>query len=104
MEETMNGTMFDSPVFVKEGTYLVREIASLDDAVDFLMEWPEDLQDLIHETALQACHAVHDGRFPMSAARKAFADFAKRANILEEAESVMPWMVAPQPGGGGVPG
>jgi hypothetical protein len=100
MEETMNSMMFDGPVFVKEGTFLVREIASLDDAVDFLMEWPEELQDLIHETAVRACHAAHDGRFPMSEARKAFADFAKRANILEESESVMPWMIASQPADG----
>jgi hypothetical protein len=90
----------DSPVFVQEGAYLVREIASLDDAVDFLTEWPEDLQDLVHLAALEACHAAHDGRLPMSSAREAFVGFAKRANILEDSVAVIPWMIGSEPGGG----
>jgi hypothetical protein len=102
LEETMNDRMFHSPVFVKEGAYLVREIASIGDAADFLMEWPEDLQDLIYETALEACHAAYHGSLPVSAAREAFVGFAKKANILEDAVSAMPWMIGAGSGGGGV--
>lgn len=98
----MNNRMFQSPVFVKEGAYLMREIASIDDATDFLVEWPEDRQDLTFDTALEACYAAQDGSLPLSAAREAFVGFAKRANILEDAISAMPWMIGSGRGGGGM--
>jgi len=50
MEVSMSDRLFDSPVFVKDGPFLVREIASLGDAFDFLDQWPEHDRDLIHET------------------------------------------------------
>ena len=67
----MNITAFSSPVFVKSGAYLVQEIADLEDAIDFLEEWPEDRRSLIHETALRACYQAHGGFSPMSVARDA---------------------------------
>lgn len=69
----MNPDAFSSPVFVKRATYIVQEIASLADAIDFLNEWPDDRRDLIHEAALRACYDAYDGRKPVSAARNAFA-------------------------------
>jgi hypothetical protein len=102
LEERMNITAFSSPVFVKSGAYLVQEIADLEDAVDFLEEWPEDRRSLIHETALRACYQAHGGLKPMSVARDAFVGFAKRAGILEEPEAVMPWIAASNSGGGQV--
>lgn len=62
----MRAEAFRSPVFVKRATYIVQEIASLADAIDFLDEWPEDLRDLIHETALRVCYDAYDGRKPIS--------------------------------------
>ncbi|MEQ1954672.1 DUF982 domain-containing protein [Mesorhizobium sp. CN2-181] len=98
----MNPDAFSSPVFVKRATYMVQEIASLADAVDFLNEWPEDCRDLIHEAALWACYDAYDGRKPVSAARNVFFGFAKRAAILEDAISAMQWLAACKSGRGKV--
>lgn len=75
----MKALAFGSPIFVKRAAYVVQEIANLEDAIDFLDEWPEDRRDLIHETALKACCDAYDGNKPLSAARAAFYGFAKRA-------------------------
>ncbi|TGS51547.1 DUF982 domain-containing protein, partial [Mesorhizobium sp. M3A.F.Ca.ET.201.01.1.1] len=37
----MNDRMFDSPVFVKNGNSLIQEIACIEDALEFLYEWPK---------------------------------------------------------------
>ncbi|RWD49618.1 MAG: DUF982 domain-containing protein [Mesorhizobium sp.] len=85
---------FRSPIFVKRATYIVQEITSLADAIDFLDEWPEDRRDLIHATALRVCYDAYDGRKPISAARDAFCDFAHRFGILEDPTSAMQWIAA----------
>lgn len=64
----MNVEVFSSPIFLKRATYLVQEIASLADAIDFLDEWPEDRRDQAHETALRACHDAYGGHASVSAA------------------------------------
>ncbi|MER8440414.1 DUF982 domain-containing protein [Mesorhizobium sp. M1312] len=99
----MNPEAFSSPVFVKRATYIVQEIASLADAIDFLNEWPEDRRDPIHEATLRACYDAYDGRKPVSAARNAFFGFAKRAAILEDAISAMQWLAACKSACGKVP-
>lgn len=98
----MNSEAFSSPLFVKHAAYIVQEIASLADAVDFLSEWPEDRRDLIHEAALRACYDAYDGRKPVSAARNAFFGFAKRVAVLEDATSAMQWLAACKSGTGKV--
>ncbi|UVK35545.1 DUF982 domain-containing protein (plasmid) [Mesorhizobium sp. AR10] len=98
----MNSEAFSSPLFVKRAAYIVQEIASLADAVDFLNEWPEDRRDLVHEAALRACYDAYDGRKPVSAARNAFFGFAKRVAILEDASSAMQWLAACKSGTGKV--
>ncbi|BAB54576.1 DUF982 domain-containing protein [Mesorhizobium japonicum] len=98
----MNLEAFSSPVFVKRAAYIVQEIASLADAIDFLNEWPEDRRDPIHEAALRTCYDAYDGRKPVSVARNAFFDFAKRAAILEDAVSAMQWLAVCKSGGGKV--
>ncbi|GLS33112.1 Protein of unknown function [Mesorhizobium albiziae] len=97
----MNATTFSSPVLVKDGNYIVREIVSVDGAIDFLEEWPESRRDLIHETALKACYDAHDGHKPVSVARNAFIGFGKRASILEDPASVISW-IAPSESGSGM--
>ncbi|CDX57571.1 hypothetical protein MPL1032_220060 [Mesorhizobium plurifarium] len=72
----MKAQAFGSPIFVKRAAYVVQEIANLEDAIDFLDEWPEDRRDLIHETALKACCDAYGGHKPLSAARAAFYGFA----------------------------
>jgi hypothetical protein len=87
----MNDKTFGSPVFVKDGSFVIQEILSVGDALDFLDE------------SQRALHAAHDGRYPVSAAREAFASWARSAKILEDVSTTPPWMTAPKAGRGGVP-
>ncbi|TKT80411.1 DUF982 domain-containing protein [Aquamicrobium sp. LC103] len=99
----MNDRMFDKPVFVKNGRSLIEEIACLEDALEFLYEWPKSRRGPIYETAMKACQRAFEGDFSLSGAREAFATFAKSANIFEEVTTPLPWMTAPKPGQGGIP-
>jgi len=90
----MNDRMFDSPVFVKSGSSLVQEIACVDDALEFLYEWPRNRRGPIYDTALRACQRAFDSDYPRSSARDAFCGFAKSGKILEELSAPPPWMVS----------
>ncbi|BAV52939.1 hypothetical protein MLTONO_p0469 (plasmid) [Mesorhizobium loti] len=90
----MNAEDFSSPIFVKRAAYIVQEIATLADAIDFLNDWPEEQKDQIHEAALKACCGAYNGHKPLSAAHQAFLDFARSATILEDPVSAMQWMAA----------
>lgn len=79
----MNARYFDEPIFLRLGTKLIREIASLDDAIEFLDAWPPAQRNLFHEMAWRVCCEAFDGHKPLAVARDAFEGFAKRANILE---------------------
>jgi hypothetical protein len=98
----MNDRIFDSPVFVKSGNSLVQEIACLEDALEFLYEWPKNRRGPIYETALRACRRAFDGNYPRSAAREAFCGFAKSARIHEDVTTPLPWMVTIRGQGGGL--
>ncbi len=98
----MNDRMFDSPVFVKDGNSLIQEIACVEDALEFLYEWPKKRHGPIYETALRACQRAFDSGYPLSAARQAFAGFARSVRILEEVASPLPWMTTGTGQGGGV--
>ncbi len=90
----MNDRMFDSPVFVQNGSGLLQEIAGIDDALEFLYEWPKDRRGVIYDTALRACRRAFDGGYPLSAARQAFCGFAKSARIYEDVATALPWMTS----------
>ncbi len=98
----MNDRMFDSPVFVKDGNSIIQEIACLEDALEFLYEWPKNRRGAIYGTALRACQKVIETGYPLSAARQAFAGFAKSAKILETIDTPLPWMTGKTGQGGGV--
>ena len=88
----MNDRMFDSPLFVKSGSSLIQEIACIEDALEFLYEWPKNRRGPIYHTALRACQRAFDSDYPRNAARDAFCGFAKAAKILEEVSVPPPWM------------
>ena len=88
----MNDRMFDSPVFVKSGSSFIQEIACIEDALEFLYEWPKNRRGPIYDTALRACQRAFDSGYPRSAARDAFCGFARSARILEELSAPPPWM------------
>jgi hypothetical protein len=98
----MSERTFDNPVFVKDGNHLIQEIACLEDALEFLDDWPKNKRGPIHQTALRACQKVYESDYPLSAARAAFAGFAKSARILEDVATPMPWMTTNKSHGGGL--
>lgn len=87
----MSTRTFDSPVFVKQGCGLIQEIACLEDALEFLYEWPRERRGPIHATALRACQKAFETDYPLAAARAAFVGFAKSSRILEDITATMPW-------------
>lgn len=99
----MNHRAFQMPVYVNGPDQKPTAVSSLGDAFDFLEAWPQKRRGVIYETAHRACCAAHDGRLPIEAARKAFAGFAKSAQILVEAPIVEPWMITSGSARGGVP-
>ncbi|RRH96001.1 DUF982 domain-containing protein [Mesorhizobium tamadayense] len=98
----MNNRMFDSPVFVKSGNGLVQEIACLEDALEFLYEWPKNRRGTIYDTALRACQRAFDSSYPLTAARDAFCGFAKSVKIHEDVSVALPWMTGKGRRGGGM--
>lgn len=98
----MSDRMFDSPVFVKSGNALLEEIACLEDALEFLYEWPVKRRGPIYGTALRACQRAFDSGYPLSAAKQAFCGFAKSANILEDVSMPLPWMAGGKSGANGL--
>lgn len=65
----------------------------LDDAIDFLEEWPEREGDVIHDATLKNCYLAYDGHKPIHVARDAIRAFGKKKGILVKAPAVLPWMV-----------
>lgn len=90
---------FTRPVYLKDGRHMVREIASVDDAIDYLEDWPERERDILHEATLRTCMMAHDGLKPIKVARDAIRAFGKKRGILEKEPAVKPWMVKPTSGG-----
>lgn len=97
----MSDRMFDSPLFVKSANCLIEEIACLEDALEFLYEWPENRRGVIYDTALRACQRAFEKDYPSAAARQAFSGFAKSVNILEDVSTPLPWMTPMKSGQGG---
>lgn len=97
----MNDHVFDSPVFVKDGNTLIQEIGCLEDALEFLYDWPRHRRGPIYETALRACQTAFEGGYPISSAKASFCSFARSVKILEEV-ATLPWMTGPQSGHGNV--
>lgn len=84
----MNDGTFGKPVYLRDGKYLIREITSVDDAIDFLFEWPEDKRDVLYEAALNTCFMAHDGLKPVKTARDAIRAFgAKKASLRRNLRS-----------------
>jgi hypothetical protein len=102
MEVSVNERAFDVPVFVRSGEHYVQEICSLDDALDFLEEWPRNRQGPIYETALRACHRAYCRDVPIGVARDAFIGFAKSAGIHERVETLLPFPAISKSGRGDV--
>ena len=99
----MSDRLFDNPVYVKNGGLIVQQIQGVADALDFLEEWPVDRRGMMFEMTQGALYDAHDGRFPIAAARNAFASWARSAGVLEDVSVAPAWMTGPKVGSGGVP-
>ena len=99
----MSDRLFDSPVFVKDGEYLIQEIASIEDAIDFLYELPNEQRDVIYEVTWKTCCDAQNGLKPIRVARDAFESFARKRNLLEQPEAAIPWMTSKVSSGGRIP-
>lgn len=97
----MKTNRFTNPVYVAEGPSLIREIASVEDAIDFLEDWPKSMQGPVHNTALKACYRAASGLLPVDGARDAMESFARISRILEDGTTMEPWKIAPKVGAGG---
>jgi len=98
----MNDRIFDRAVFVRSGNSFIQEIACLEDALEYLYEWPKNRRGPIFQTALRACQKAFDSDYPLTAARDAFCGFAKAAKVLEDVSAPMPWMAGTTGRGGGL--
>lgn len=95
----MDDGAFGKPIYLKDGKYLIREIASVEDAIYFLEEWPDEKRDALHDIALKTCFLAHDGHKPAKVARDAMRAFGAKKGILVKEPAVQPWMITPQTGG-----
>ena len=91
--------MFDRPVYLRESKDVLREIMTLEEAIDFLEGWPEKQRDARYEAALKACRLADDGHTPLQFARDALRAFGSKKGILAKSKTVQPWMIKPMRGG-----
>jgi hypothetical protein len=103
MEVPMSDRLLDRPFFVKDGEYLVQEIVSIEDPIDFLYEWPEEHRDVIYEVTWKTCCNAQNDVKPVRVARDAFEGFARKCNLLEQLEAAIPWVVSKASSGSGIP-
>ena len=87
----MASDLFDRPVYAQR-KYFVQEIATIDEAFDYLDEWASNKRDLAYEMVLRACREAACGRRPISAAREDFARFLKRTGKIASVEDVPPFL------------
>ncbi|AEH88395.1 MULTISPECIES: DUF982 domain-containing protein [Mesorhizobium] len=97
----MGDRMFDQPVLVINGQF-IQELGCLEDAFDFLHDWPRERRGPIFETAFRACQRAYDGQVSLSVARDAVAGFARSVKILQEPLAPLPWMGGMNSGRGGI--
>jgi hypothetical protein len=84
MENGMDDKRFVNPIYVADGPRMIRQISSLDDAINFLQAMPKPVNGTVQETALKACCRAASGQMSVDYARSAFEGFAKISRILEE--------------------
>jgi hypothetical protein len=88
----MDDKRFINPVYVADGARMIRQIASLEEAIEFLETLRKPVNGTVHATALKACYRAAAGRMSVEDARRAFEGFAKMSRILEDV-SPQPWPV-----------
>lgn len=79
--------LFDQPIYLKRTNH-IEEITCVEDALDFLEEWPLERRNLIYEVTLKALRGALTRNFPLSSAHETFKRFVKKADLLCSIEDV----------------
>jgi hypothetical protein len=82
-EHQMNNPKFDQSVPIFIGLGFPREVSTVLDAYDILIEW-NGIPDLDHSGAIEVCRKALNGKRNGKDARKAFEWFALNKGILAE--------------------
>ncbi|MEP9371921.1 DUF982 domain-containing protein [Mesorhizobium sp. KR1-2] len=86
----MDSLQFFMPVrLALEAGEPVTEIYNVDQAVDFLLNWPVGRQGPVYQRALNACFAATVGQETTEKARKAFFNFARVGGLLAKDVSIL---------------
>jgi hypothetical protein len=87
-EEAMQKTPFFAPVCVSSTTDPAgHDIENLDQALQFLRDWPADRRGPVYQAAYNACCAAREGYLTVEEARKSLSGFARITGILQKDES-----------------
>lgn len=78
----MDITRFERPVTVLVGFGFPRDIESVAQAYQFLLDWPVSARKAAHTIAIKACKAALGGEIDAEMARAAFVAFAQRNALL----------------------
>jgi hypothetical protein len=79
----MRDKPFDTPVIVDLGCDADRDIRSVKEALDVLMdEWPAEKHGPAHAAAMRVCRKSLDGQYPVEKARDAFSAAAWEADVF----------------------
>jgi len=81
-EKTVTTRRFDRSVSIFVGLGFPREVETVLDAYQVLMDWPATSRSADHELALEICRAALAGETDAEAAREAFEAFARERDIL----------------------
>jgi hypothetical protein len=79
----MENKPFDTPVIVNLNSEEDRDIRSVREALDVLLnEWPPEKRGPAHAEAMRACRTSLDGQYPVEKARDAFSAAAWEADLF----------------------
>jgi hypothetical protein len=62
------------------------DIENLEQALQFLRDWPADRRGPVYQAAYNACTAARDGYLTVEEARKSLSGFARITGILQKSE------------------
>lgn len=94
---------FANPLYVKDNNLIVHEITCVEDALEFLYDWPEARRGTIYQIAVNACQAALVGNLTNECASKSVKGFAKSARILTDLSALVPMLNGPAKPQGGIP-
>jgi hypothetical protein len=83
----MRSESWGQALFIRQKRF-IQEVTCLDDVLDILEAVPTSERDLPHEVLLKACNNAAVGQFPLSAVRRNFQVFAKKKDMLVEADDL----------------